>query len=94
VAELFCKASILWMIVSVVASLVRERVNPVKAPAVASVSQVKDVVYSLWFNERLAVGLVKFDQATEVAGIVVVQDNTPEASVLKNPLATIDVGRV
>jgi hypothetical protein len=82
------------VLVSVVASLVRERVNPVKAPAVAAVSQVKDVVYSLWFKLKLAVGSVKFDQETEVAGIVVVQDNTPEASVLKNPLATIDVGRV
>ena len=75
-AELFCKASILWMLVSVVASLVRERVNPVKAPAVAAVSQVKDVVYSLWFKLKLAVGSVNDDHLT----------GKPPASIQSTPL--------
>ena len=47
VALLFCTAKILWVVLSVVASFPKPRVKPVKAAAVAAVSQVKVVVYSL-----------------------------------------------
>ncbi len=74
--------------------MVRAKVKPVKAPAVEAVSQVKRVVYSLWVKDRFPSGLVKAFHLSEVAGISVVQDKTPEESVFKNPFETIEVGRV